>query len=87
MSVRKTVKVVDALYAANYFLKESEDEKVAERRATASFLEVLLHKADAYAGYQHLVSAGVNYDEIAQGKPFKAVDESRRFYLYHKGLR
>lgn len=78
---RKTVEVAYLLERANYFLKHSEDDQVGERRGVCSMIELALHKANAYNGYLHLDSAGVNYDEIKAGQPFSAVDESRRRYL------
>jgi hypothetical protein len=86
MYMRKTLKTERVLELGNTFLRESADDQRAQRLGVASFLEAMLHEADAYKGYQHLDSAGVNYDEIARGGSFSAADDSRRVYLKARGL-
>ena len=76
--MRKTVKVVDALVRANYFLANSPDDKVAEREATANFLESLLFTADAYHGFRFLT-------HTPDGRAV-AGDNSRRQYLVHRTM-
>lgn len=77
---RKTVEVAKVLASANFFLEHSPDEEVAERQATANLLEVVLHMANAYAGFRYLPSA--EHQRNAEGYilPDSTGDESRRFY-------
>ena len=85
--VRKTVPVALIIERANHFLAESDDDKQAERYAIGSLVETLLLNAqvNAYAGFNYLPAAGVNYDAIKRGEDFDADDESRRrYYLHHK---
>lgn len=84
---RKTIPVATILERGNHFLANSPDNKQQERYAVADFMEVLLHDADAYAGYHHLDSAGVNYDAIQRGEDFDARDDSRRHYNLHVSIR
>ena len=70
--MRKTIRVVDAVSRANYFLANSAPERARERMEIANFLEVLLHSADAYAGFRFM--------DHVNG------DESRRQYLVHRTL-
>ena len=79
---RKTVKVSIVLDRANYYLKHSPDENVRERDAIAALCEGLLHDANAYAGYNYLESAEVDYD----APRFTCKDETRRFYYLHRKL-
>lgn len=80
---RKTIEVATVLERGNHFLANSPYSKQAERRAVANFMEVLLHEADAYAGFSYLPEAGVNYEAIERGEDFDAEDESRRHYSHY----
>lgn len=86
MSVRKTVKVALILERTNHYLRESADECNRERQAIMDLCGVLLSDAGAYAGFNYLPSAGVNYDAIEHGETFAAADETRTFFYTHKGL-
>lgn len=86
ITMRKTLDVRLIIERANTFLATSDDDKIGQREGVASFLEALLHDANAYAGFGYLPSAGVNYDGIARGERFAADDESRRRYNTHAKL-
>jgi hypothetical protein len=86
--MRKTIPVTTAIERGNHFLANSEDDQTAQRAGVASFLEALLHEADAYAGFNYLPSAQVShpYDEARRTTVFHAEDETRRFYYVKAGL-
>jgi hypothetical protein len=80
---RKTIEVAYLVQKGNYFLAHSEDEQREQRLGVCSMIELALHNADAYAGYSHLDTAGVNYEAIAAGERFadNHVDDTRRAYM------
>jgi hypothetical protein len=84
--MRKTLPVATIVDRANHFLAHSVIGVADERKGVASFLEALLTDADAYAGFSYLNTAGVNYDGIAAGQPFEALDDTRRQYNVHRKL-
>ena len=93
---RRTVEVRYIVERGNYFLAHSEDEQREQRIGVCSMIELTLHKADAYGGYTHLESAGIDrsildaYNADPQGcgmngieateKAFANADETRRVY-------
>lgn len=81
---RKTVPVATIVERGNHFLANSKANGTdqAKREAVASFVETLLHEADAYAGFNYLPSSGMVKDEEGYAVDFK--DESRRFYYLHR---
>jgi len=80
--VRSTLSLALTLERANNMLRESHDSQQQARYGVASFMEALLHDANAYAGFQYLTSAGVTNGVDG----FDAVDESRRVYMLHGSI-
>ena len=72
--MRKTIKVVDAVSRANYFLANSAAVQNIERKAIATFVESMLHSADAYAGFR--------FTDGEQGER----DDTRRQYFVPRAL-
>lgn len=60
--MRRTVEVRYLLEKGNYFLANSEPEQKDERKGVASMIELVLHKADAYKGFNYLDSAEIDHD-------------------------
>ncbi len=77
---RKTLATAAVIEKANTMLRESPASSREIRIGIAGLLESLLHDADAYAGFQYLGSAGVNYDGIERGEEFYCEDDTRRMY-------
>ena len=75
---RKTVPIALILERANHFLANSDDNQREQRLGVASFLETLLHSADAYAGFGYLPAAKSQTD--IDGNGWNAEDDSRRNY-------
>ena len=76
MAHRKTIAVAEILAKANYFLANSKQEQVAERKGTHNLTVSILHDTGNYRGFGYL-----NMFQDADGKWF-VPDESRTvFYV------
>jgi len=98
MALKKTRHVGELIDMANHFLLNTADEAKGERLGVASFLESILHQADAYKGFNYLSadqmsksfrgkSVGVVWTggEPGIGKP-EFPDQSRRMYHVDRRL-
>lgn len=71
---RKTIDIAEVLRMGNHFLEFSKREQIAERTATASFLESMLSTTGNYKGFRYLEAIH------SDGKLVTLGDESRREY-------
>lgn len=77
---RKTIPVVNVMWSINYFLKNSQPDQVAERKANAALLSMVLHQTGNYKGFRYMELSNAGTPQQSLG------DESRRQYYVPAAL-
>lgn len=76
---KSTCEVGKLLWSANYFLKTSAPEKIAERKLYASIIGGILHATGNYQGFMYLEQSSTRNLETNE-TVYAFGDETRVFY-------
>lgn len=96
MKARKTINVAQLVEMGNQFMLNSADSLRGERLGVAHFVESVLHRSNAYAGFGYLTdddmkrsfsgkTCGVIH-RYMDDLPNEFPDDSRRRYSLHRKL-